>query len=197
MGRSKGIYKQFSAKPKAAALNWDAASAGYDWAKQNLTKRDPYRLERMDGNQGKIIVEGNAAAALGAVFGGVSVITWYPITPSSSLAEAAQGYLNRFRIDESTGKATFAVVQAEDELASIGMAIGGRLGRCAGHDPRPPARAFRDVGVRRTGALRGNPGGADRCAAHGAFDGPGRRALRKAPSSRRQRSRTATRFTPC
>ncbi|MCY4536097.1 MAG: 2-oxoacid:acceptor oxidoreductase subunit alpha [Bryobacterales bacterium] len=120
----KGIYKQFSAKPKAAALNWDAASAGYDWAKQNLTKRDPYRLERMDGNQGKIIVEGNAAAALGAVFGGVSVITWYPITPSSSLAEAAQGYLNRFRIDESTGKATFAVVQAEDELASIGMAIG-------------------------------------------------------------------------
>ena len=120
----KGIFKQFSTKPKAAELNWNAAIAGYEWAKQNLTKQDPYRLERMDGNQGKIIVEGNAAAALGAVFGGVSVITWYPITPSSSLAEAAQGYLKRFRIDEATGKASFAVVQAEDELASIGMAIG-------------------------------------------------------------------------
>ena len=120
----KAIHKQFATKPKAADLNWNAAVAGYDWARQNLTKQDPYRLERMDGNQGKIIVEGNAAAALGAVFGGVSVITWYPITPSSSLAEAAQGYLKRFRIDEATGKATFAVVQAEDELASIGMAIG-------------------------------------------------------------------------
>ena len=120
----KAIHRQFATKPKAADLNWNAAVAGYEWASQNLTKQDPYRLERMDGNQGKIIVEGNAAAALGAVFGGVSVITWYPITPSSSLAEAAQGYLKRFRIDEATGKATFAVVQAEDELASIGMAIG-------------------------------------------------------------------------
>lgn len=118
------IDKQFAAKPKAAALNWNAAVAGYDWARENLRKTDPYRVERMEGNQGKIIVEGNAAAALGAVFGGVSVITWYPITPSSSLAEAAQDYLKRFRIDERTGKATFAVVQAEDELASIGMAVG-------------------------------------------------------------------------
>ncbi len=118
------IYKQFARKPKAADMNWNAALAGYEWSQQNLGKRDPFRLERMDGNQGKIIVEGNSAAALGAVFGGVSVITWYPITPSSSLAEAAQGYLKRFRTDPDTGKATFAVVQAEDELASIGMAIG-------------------------------------------------------------------------
>lgn len=118
------IQRQFSAKPKAVALNWNAAVAGYDWARQNLEKRDPFRLERMDGNRGKIIVEGNAASALGAVFGGVSVITWYPITPSSSLAEAAEAYLKRFRIDPETGKATFAVVQAEDEIASIGMAVG-------------------------------------------------------------------------
>ena len=111
-----GINKHFSTKPKAAA--------GFEWAARNLEKRDPFRLERMDLNRGKIIVEGNAAAALGAVFGGVSVITWYPITPSSSLAEAAQGYLKRFRTDPETGKATFAVVQAEDELASIGMAVG-------------------------------------------------------------------------
>ncbi len=118
------IFRQFSSKPKAATMNWNAAIAGYEWALENLEKRDPFRLKRMNENEGKIIVEGNAAAALGAVFGGVSVITWYPITPSSSLAEAAQGYLKRFRIDKETGKATFAVVQAEDELASIGMAIG-------------------------------------------------------------------------
>jgi 2-oxoglutarate ferredoxin oxidoreductase subunit alpha len=120
----RAIYKQFSTKPKAAVLNWNAAIAGYEWAEKHLDKTDPFRVERMDGNKGKIIVEGNSAAALGAVFGGVSVITWYPITPSSSLAEAAQGYLNRFRIDPDTGKAGFAVIQAEDELASIGMAIG-------------------------------------------------------------------------
>ena len=120
----RAINRQFSTKPKAVALNWEAAVAGYEWAAKNLTKKDPFRLERMDGNRDKIIVEGNAAAALGTVFGGVTVITWYPITPSSSLAEAAQDYLNRFRIDPETGKARFAVVQAEDELASIGMAIG-------------------------------------------------------------------------
>ena len=118
------INKQFSTKPKAAAINWDAAVAGFEWSSRNLEKRDPYRLERMDANRGKIVIEGNAAAALGAVFGGVTVITWYPITPSSSLAEAAQGYLKRFRTDPETGKATFAIVQAEDELASIGMAVG-------------------------------------------------------------------------
>ena len=120
----RAIYRQFAKKPKAAAMNWNAAVAGFEWAETNLVKRDPFRLERMEGNKGKIIVEGNAAAALGAVFGGVSVITWYPITPSSSLAESAQHYLKRFRIDPETGKATFAIIQAEDELASIGMAIG-------------------------------------------------------------------------
>ncbi len=118
------VFRQFSSKPKAAIMNWNAATAGYEWAHANLEKKDRFRLERMNENEGKIIVEGNAAAALGAVFGGVSVITWYPITPSSSLAEAAQDYLKRFRTDKETGKATFAVVQAEDELASIGMAIG-------------------------------------------------------------------------
>ena len=87
-------------------------------------KRDPYRVQRMNKTQGKIIIEGNAAAALGAVFGGVTVLAWYPITPSSSLCEAMIDYLNEYRIDKATGKATFAVVQAEDELASIGMVVG-------------------------------------------------------------------------
>ena len=118
------LNKQFAAKPKAAELNWTAVQVGYDWAKENLEKRDPFRVERMQENDGKIIVEGNAAAALGCVFAGVTVVTWYPITPSSSLAETLADYAYRFRRDPETGRATYAIVQAEDELASIGMAVG-------------------------------------------------------------------------
>ena len=78
----------------------------------------------MDANAGKVLVDGNSAAALGACFAGVSVVSWYPITPSSSLGESLAGYLEKYRIDEASGKATFAVIQAEDELAAIGMALG-------------------------------------------------------------------------
>lgn len=121
----KALFKQFGArKAKAAELNWNAVLAGRDWAEKNLVKTHPFRVERMGGNAGKIIIDGNTAAALGCVFAGVSVLTWYPITPSSSLAEALIGFLQRMRIEPETGKASFAVVQAEDELAAIGMAIG-------------------------------------------------------------------------
>ncbi|MEK7468700.1 MAG: 2-oxoacid:acceptor oxidoreductase subunit alpha [Planctomycetota bacterium] len=120
----KALRKNFARKPKAAEINIVAAQAGYDWAKANLTKRDPYRVQRMDKTQGKIIIEGNAAAALGAVFAGVTVLTWYPITPSSSLCESMIDYLEEYRVDKATGKPTFAHVQAEDELASIGMVLG-------------------------------------------------------------------------
>jgi 2-oxoglutarate/2-oxoacid ferredoxin oxidoreductase subunit alpha len=119
------LFKQFGKrKAKAAELNWGACQAGYDYAAKNFTKADPYRIERMNATAGKIIIEGNAAAALGCVFAGATVVTWYPITPSSSLVEAMIGYLKRFRIDKDTGKATYAVVQAEDELSAIGMALG-------------------------------------------------------------------------
>jgi 2-oxoglutarate ferredoxin oxidoreductase subunit alpha len=121
----KALFKQFGArKAKAAELNWGAVVAGSEWAKTNLAKTDPFAVERMNENRGKIIVDGNAAAALGCVFAGVTVLTWYPITPSSSLAESLIGYLGRLRIDAETGRATYAVVQAEDELAAVGMAIG-------------------------------------------------------------------------
>jgi 2-oxoglutarate ferredoxin oxidoreductase subunit alpha len=120
----KALYKQFGPrKVKAADLNWGAIQAGYEYAKANLVKTDPFFIERMDATEGKFIIDGNSATALGAVFAGVTVLTWYPITPSSSLAEALIGYLKRFRIGPD-GKATFAVVQAEDELAAIGMVIG-------------------------------------------------------------------------
>ena len=120
----KALFKQFSSKPKAAELNWGAVEAGYEFATKELEKVDPFRVERMNATAGKVIIEGNAAAALGAMFAGVSVVTWYPITPSSSLAETLTEYARRYRIDPETGKATFAIVQAEDELSSIGMAIG-------------------------------------------------------------------------
>jgi 2-oxoglutarate/2-oxoacid ferredoxin oxidoreductase subunit alpha len=119
----KALRKQFAKKVKAANLNFAAAQAGYDYAAATLTKQDPYRIERMNKNQGKIIMDGNSASALGCVFAGCTVLSWYPITPSSSLAESMIEYLKRFRIGPD-GKATFAVVQAEDELAAIGMVIG-------------------------------------------------------------------------
>jgi 2-oxoglutarate ferredoxin oxidoreductase subunit alpha len=121
----KALFKQFGKrKAKAAELNWGACQAGYEYASKTFTKTDPYRVERMNETAGKIIVEGNAAAALGCVFAGATVVTWYPITPSSSLVEFMIGYLKRFRIDKETGKATYAVVQAEDELSAIGMVMG-------------------------------------------------------------------------
>jgi 2-oxoglutarate ferredoxin oxidoreductase subunit alpha len=121
----KALYKQFGPKKvKAAELNWNAVLAGREYAEKNLTKTDPFQVQRMDKTAGKIIIDGNAACALGCMFAGVTVVTWYPITPSSSLVESLIGYLKRFRIDKGTGRATYAVVQAEDEIASIGMVIG-------------------------------------------------------------------------
>jgi 2-oxoglutarate ferredoxin oxidoreductase subunit alpha len=119
------LVRQFGKrKAKAADLNWGAAQAGYDFAAKTFTKTDPFRVARMNSTAGKIIIDGNSACALGAMFAGVTVVTWYPITPSSSLVEALQVYLKKYRHDPETGKATYAVVQAEDELSSIGMALG-------------------------------------------------------------------------
>jgi 2-oxoglutarate ferredoxin oxidoreductase subunit alpha len=117
------VCRQFAKKQKAADLNWAAVQAGYDYAKASLTKQDPFRVERMHANDGKIIIEGNAAAALGCMFAGVTVVTWYPITPSSSVIENLIDLLKKYRVEPS-GKATFAVVQAEDELAAVGMVLG-------------------------------------------------------------------------
>ncbi len=119
----KAIRKQFARKVKAAELNWSAAKAGYDYAVASLAKADPFIVERLDKTAGKIIIDGNAAAALGSMFAGVTVVTWYPITPSSSLVETLIEYMKEHRIG-ADGKATFAIVQAEDELAAIGMVLG-------------------------------------------------------------------------
>ncbi len=119
----KGLRKQFSKKQKVFDLNFGAVKAGFDYTQEKLTKQDPFVIEHMDQTAGKIIIDGNAAAGMGAVFAGVTVVAWYPITPSTSLIEATADLLKKFRVNED-GKATFAVIQSEDELAAIGMVLG-------------------------------------------------------------------------
>jgi 2-oxoglutarate ferredoxin oxidoreductase subunit alpha len=120
-----GVTRQFLTKPKAVRVNLDAIKVGLDYWQDNFSKTDPYHLKPMTGAvEGKVLVEGNQAAALGALMGGVTVVAWYPITPSSSLCEYLIAYTDRFRVDPKTGEKRVAIVQAEDELAAVGMAIG-------------------------------------------------------------------------
>ena len=120
----KALTRQLAKKQKALALNMGALRAGFEFAETHLPKRDALYVERMNETEGKILIEGNAAAAIGCLMAGVTVVAWYPITPSSSLCESLIDYMRKYRIDKATGKATFAIVQAEDEIAAIGMVIG-------------------------------------------------------------------------
>ena len=120
----QALGKQLGKKAKAVTLNAGALKAGFDYAEANLKKQDPYFIEPMNETAGKILIEGNSAAAIGCMLAGVTVVAWYPITPSSSLCESLIAYMKKYRIDKETGKATFAIVQAEDEIASLGMVIG-------------------------------------------------------------------------
>lgn len=118
------LQKHFKNKAKPVELNYGVVNAAAQYVRENLTKSDPYRVERMDKTAGKFLIDGNSAAALGAVFGGVSFVAWYPITPSTSLVDAMNEYLPELRTDPETGKSNYAVVQAEDELAALGMVLG-------------------------------------------------------------------------
>lgn len=113
----------FKGKQKPIDMNFNALKAGADWAAANLEKKDPYQLEKMNKTEGMIMADGNTAAAIGSIFGGLQFTAWYPITPASSLAEAVNDYMPVLRKRED-GKHTYAVIQAEDELAALGMAIG-------------------------------------------------------------------------
>ncbi len=119
----ESVRRQFAKKVKAAELNLNAVRVGFDYAASALTKQDPFVVEAMNETEGKIIIDGNSAAAMGAMFAGVTVVSWYPITPSSSVVENLIDLLKKYRV-EKDGKASFAIVQAEDELAAIGMVIG-------------------------------------------------------------------------
>jgi 2-oxoglutarate ferredoxin oxidoreductase subunit alpha len=118
-----GLRRQFAKKQKVFDLNFGAVKAGFDFAHAHLFKSDPYFIEPMNATEGKIIIDGNAACGMGAVFAGVTVVAWYPITPSTSVVEATTDLLKKLRVTPE-GKATFAVIQAEDELAAIGMVLG-------------------------------------------------------------------------
>jgi 2-oxoglutarate ferredoxin oxidoreductase subunit alpha len=120
----KALRKQLGKKQKAIDLNMSALKAGYDFAEANLPKQDPFVIEPMNKTAGMILIEGNAAAAIGCMMAGVTFVGWYPITPSSSLCESLIDYLKKYRKDPVTGKNTYAVIQAEDELAALGMVLG-------------------------------------------------------------------------
>lgn len=115
----------FNGKTKPIEMNWDMVMRAYTWAQENIVNEQPFRCERMSGfNEGKVLVDGNTAAALGALYNGVGFVAWYPITPSSSVVEAMNTYAPQLRADPETGKSTLAVIQAEDELAAVGMVLG-------------------------------------------------------------------------
>ena len=118
------IGEQYKGKEKLLAPNLNALKMGRDWVIENLPHPIGLRVQKADNVGDRIFVDGNAAAGLGCVYGGATVCAWYPITPSSSLAEAFQKYCAKFRVDPETGQHRYAIIQAEDELASIGMVIG-------------------------------------------------------------------------
>jgi 2-oxoglutarate ferredoxin oxidoreductase subunit alpha len=118
------LKRQMGKKAKAVELNMAALEAGFAYAHEHLVKKDPYWVEPLNKTAGMILIEGNAAAALGCLMAGVTVVAWYPITPSSSLPETLIKYLKKYRHDPASGKATYAIVQAEDEIAALGMVIG-------------------------------------------------------------------------
>jgi len=120
----EALSKHFNGRRQLIDPNMDVVREAYEWTAENITKVDPYSVSAMNETDGLLMITGNEAAALGAVFGGVTFAAWYPITPSTSMIDALNGYLPRFRQDPETGKATYAVVQAEDELAAIGMVLG-------------------------------------------------------------------------
>jgi 2-oxoglutarate ferredoxin oxidoreductase subunit alpha len=114
----------FRGKPKPVESNMKVVRAAAGWAAEHLIKTDPFRVERMDKTSGMIMIDGNTAAAIGAIYGGVTFAAWYPITPATSLADGLNEYLPRLRIDSETKTPSYVVVQAEDELAALGMVVG-------------------------------------------------------------------------
>ena len=117
------LAEQFEGRERLIKANYDALHMGRDWVQDNMAPLG-LQVRRADAVGDRIFIEGNQAAGLGAVYGGATVCAWYPITPSTSLAEAFTSYCQELRVDPESGKANFAIVQAEDEIASIGMVIG-------------------------------------------------------------------------
>ena len=120
----RALGRQFASKPRAAELNEACAMAAFQWAAENLPRSPEHVIRRAGLTEGMLLMEGNHATALGLLFGGISVLAWYPITPSSSVCEVLIDYLAKYRHDPVTGRATYATVQAEDELGAMAMVVG-------------------------------------------------------------------------
>lgn len=118
------LDQHFRGKRSAVDLNFRVVRDSFEWGKENLKKMDPYKLDGGESFTDRIMMDGNTASALGALYGGLQFAAWYPITPASSLSESVNEYVAKLRTDPETGIATCAVVQAEDELAAVGMAVG-------------------------------------------------------------------------
>src|SRR6202046_2639356 len=118
------LSESYGKKPKLLDSNTKALRRGYDYVKNTLTSPLPLKVEHMDKTRGHIMIDGNTAAGLGCVFAGATVGAWYPITPSTSLMDAYKAFCERYRVDAATGERNFAVLQAEDELAAVGMVLG-------------------------------------------------------------------------
>jgi len=121
---TKLLEDTFASKPKLVGSNMEAIRMGFDYAIENFVCPLPSKVAVMNGTDGHIIIDGNTAAGLGCVYAGATVGAWYPITPSTSLMDAFRSYCSQYRIDEETGKRTYCIIQAEDELAAIGMVLG-------------------------------------------------------------------------
>lgn len=121
----EAIDFNFGGKQSAVDSNFAVIKKAAEWAEHNLIKKDPFCVSPLDKTQNWIMADGNTAGALGSIFGGVQLTAWYPITPASSLVEALIEYMPKYRVEPETGKSTYAIVQAEDELSAIGMAVGG------------------------------------------------------------------------
>ena len=150
----KAVAKQFKSKATAVEINMKAIRGGLEWAGKNLSKRDPFRLERMNATAGKIIIEGNAASAIGCMMAGVQFLAWYPITPSSSLAESLIDYAGKYRLDPDTGKPTLSRRPGRRRARRDRHGARRRMGGRARHDDDVRPGHFAHVRIHRTRLLR-------------------------------------------
>ena len=149
------VSKQFKGKASAIELNIQALQTGRDYCAENLEKKDPYIVEKRERKNKQFFIEGNEAVALGSIYGGCQMLAWYPITPSSSVAEGIIAYIPRLRTDED-GKTNLAVIQAEDELAAAGMVLGAGWAGGRGMTATS-ARNFLNAGIHWIGIFCRNP----------------------------------------
>ena len=171
--------EKYAAKKSLLDSNEKAIALGYDYVKTHFDCPLPIHLEKMDATKDSILIDGNTAAALGAVFAGATVGAWYPITPATSVMEAFKSFCMKYRRDPETKQKKFAILQAEDELAALGMVVGASWAGARAFTPTAGPGHLADERVHRPRLLRGDPRGDRRRAAH--------RSRR--PACRRARSR--------